>query len=215
MRRVPARLRTRLERAAAERNREQVARLGSEAREARVRRRVTQEDLGARVGLSQTMISRAERGLGGSLTVDAWQRLAIALGIPLRISLARDPLGDTADAAHLAMQELLLSLARGAGFRGRFELATRPLQPVRSVDVGLLDDGDALVSWWRRRGQGEIELVMRRVGTDGTLGEPLAVTTASVGQPADVPQLAIAGNAAIVAWTDPSDERVRTVRVPL
>lgn len=83
------------------------------------------------------------------------------------------------------------------------------------VDVGLLVDGDALVSWWRRRGQGEIELVMRRVGTDGTLGEPLAVTTASVGQPADVPQLAIAGNAAIVAWTDPSDERVRTVRVPL
>ena len=86
------------------------------------------------------MVSRAERGLGGSLTVDAWQRLAVALAIPLRISLARDPLADTADAAHLAMQELLLSLARGAGFGGRFELATRPLQPVRSVDVGLLDD---------------------------------------------------------------------------
>ncbi|HEX6995361.1 MAG TPA: sialidase family protein [Gammaproteobacteria bacterium] len=83
------------------------------------------------------------------------------------------------------------------------------------VDVALLDGGDALVSWWRRGAQGEIELALRRIGADGTLGEPRAVATAAVAQPVDVPQLAIAGDAAIVAWTDPTDERVRTMRVPL
>jgi len=83
------------------------------------------------------------------------------------------------------------------------------------VDVELLADGDALVSWWRRGTQGEIELAIRRIGEDGALGEPQAAVTAAVGQPVDVPQLAISGDAAIIAWTDPSDERVRTMRVPL
>src|SRR5690606_15567645 len=32
------------------------------------------------------------------------------------------------------------------------------------VDVELVDSGDAIVSWWRRDGQGGIELVLRRVG---------------------------------------------------
>jgi len=137
---MPARHRTRLERATAERNREQLARLGVEMRAARVRRRVTQEDLGARVGLSQAAVSRAERGLGAKMTMDAWQRLAVGLGMPLRISFGRDPLAETADAAHLAIQELVLAVARGAGFNGRFELVTRPAQPARSVDVGLIHE---------------------------------------------------------------------------
>jgi len=137
---MPARHRTRLARAAAERNQEQLARLGVELRAARVRRRVTQDDLAARAGLSQAAVSRAERGRGGSMTIDAWQRLAVAVGMPLRISFGRDPLADTADAAHLAIQELVLAVARGAGFSGRFELATRPTQPARSIDVSLIHE---------------------------------------------------------------------------
>lgn len=83
------------------------------------------------------------------------------------------------------------------------------------VDVELDGNGDAIVSWWRRSAPGEIELALRRVGADGTLGEPQAVATAAVAQPLDMPQLELAGDSAVLAWTDPTDERVRTMQVPL
>jgi transcriptional regulator with XRE-family HTH domain len=140
MERMPTRVRTVLSRDAARMNREQVARLGAEVRDARLRRRLTQARLGARVGLSQSAISRAERGLGGGLTLDAWQRIAVALGVSLRFAFQRDPLAETADAGHLAMQELVLRLGRAAGYHGLFELPTRPAEPWRSIDVALRDD---------------------------------------------------------------------------
>src|SRR5690606_16257268 len=85
------------------------------------------------------------------------------------------------------------------------------------VDVEMLPGGDAIVSWWRRHGddRGRIELAIRRVGADGRLGPPQAVTTADVAQPLDMPQLEISGDSAVLAWTDPNSERVRTIRVPL
>jgi transcriptional regulator with XRE-family HTH domain len=137
---VGTRIRTRLSIEAERSNREQLARLGADARAARRRRRLTQSALGARVGLSQSAISRAERGLGGGLTLDAWQRIALALGITLRVNLQRDPLAETSDAGHLGMQELVLRLGRAAGYRGLVELPTRPAEPWRSIDVALVDD---------------------------------------------------------------------------
>jgi hypothetical protein len=86
-------------------------------------------------------VSRAERGLGAGLTVDAWQRLGLALGMPLVIDLRRDPLAETADAGHLGIQELVLRLGHVAGYRGQVELPTRPAEPWRSIDVALVDDG--------------------------------------------------------------------------
>lgn len=132
--------RTQLALEAARANREQLVRLGAEIRAARLRRRLTQARLGARVGLSQSAVSRAERGLGGGLTLDAWQRIAAALCIPLRVTLQRDPQGNTADAGHLAMQELVLRTGRAAGYRGLVELPTKPAEPWRSIDVALIDD---------------------------------------------------------------------------
>lgn len=85
------------------------------------------------------VVSRTERGVAG-LTVDALQRVAMAVGRPLILDLQRDVFGQTADAGHLAMQELILGLGRRAGFDGRFELATRPAEPWRSSDVGLIND---------------------------------------------------------------------------
>lgn len=92
------------------------------------------------MGLSQSALSRAERGRGGGLTLDAWQRIATALGIPLRVQLQRDHLAETMDAGHLAMQELLLRHGRVAGYRGLVELSTRAAEPWRSIDVALADD---------------------------------------------------------------------------
>lgn len=125
---------------ATRRNREQTARLGGRAREARHRRRVTQQQLGERVGLSRSAVSAIERGLGGGHTLDTWQRLAVALDIRLNIDLARDPIEEPIDAGHLRIQELVLRLGRAAGYRGSFELPTRPADATRSSDVGLRDD---------------------------------------------------------------------------
>jgi len=82
------------------------------------------------------IINRLERGVG-PIDIDGLERVAIALGVPLNLGFARDPKADVADAGHLAMQELVLRLGRRNGYEGAFELATRPVEPWRSIDVVL------------------------------------------------------------------------------
>jgi transcriptional regulator with XRE-family HTH domain len=65
---------------------------GERLRAARKRRRFTQAQPSVKVGLSQSCISDAELGDGGSLSIAAWQRMALVLGIPLKVELGRDPL---------------------------------------------------------------------------------------------------------------------------
>ena len=137
---MPGRRRTALALEAERRNREQLVRLGGIVRSARLARRLTQAQVAERTGLGRMSISRAERGYGGGLTVDAWQRLGLALGMPLLVSLQRATQQDPADAGHLAMQELLLRTGRAAGYRGLVELPTKPVEPWRSIDVALIDD---------------------------------------------------------------------------
>ena len=93
-----------------------------------------------RAGVSRMSVSRAERGLGGAMTMDAWQRISTAVGRPLVPRLQAPVDGQTADAGHLAMQERVLRLGRAAGYRGLVELPTRPAEPWRSIDVALVDD---------------------------------------------------------------------------
>lgn len=122
------------------RNREALTRLGTELGEARRARRLTQAAVGSRAGVSRMSVSRAERGLGGAMTMDAWQRISTAVGRPLVPRLQAPVDGQTADAGHLAMQERVLRLGRAAGYRGLVELPTRPAEPWRSIDVALVDD---------------------------------------------------------------------------
>ena len=75
---------------ASRRNRAQLAVVGGQVRAARHRRGWTQQELGSRVALSRSAVSAIERGLGGSHTLDTWQRVAVALDIPLRVELGRD-----------------------------------------------------------------------------------------------------------------------------
>jgi hypothetical protein len=81
----------------------------------------------------------AERGHGGNLSMDTWQRIALGLDRPLIVGLARDPDEEPADAGHLRIQELVLRLGRATGRTRTFELATRPADPNASADVGLGD----------------------------------------------------------------------------
>ena len=85
-------------------------------------------------------VSRLERGFGGGLTLDSWQRIALGLGRMLRVELSRGADDEPIDAGHLVVQELLLRLARETGRARSFELPTRPSDPARSVDVCIRDD---------------------------------------------------------------------------
>jgi transcriptional regulator with XRE-family HTH domain len=127
---------------AARRNAELLARLGKEVRDSRRRRRLSQRLLASLAYLSQSTMSRLERGLGGSFSLDAWQRVFTALDRPLSLVPSRDAMAETTDAGHLAMQELVLKTVRGAGWNGSFELPIRPAGGVtrHSIDVGIRHD---------------------------------------------------------------------------
>jgi transcriptional regulator with XRE-family HTH domain len=116
------------------------ATLGAELRVTRRRRRMKQVELAARVGLRHARISELERGQGASAPLAVWLRIGLAIGRPFAAAFSRDVVASPRDAGHLAAQELVLELARIHGREGFFELATRPEDPSRSVDVGVRDD---------------------------------------------------------------------------
>ena len=127
--------------------------LGRDLRRTRLRRRLTQAQLGDKVGVSQAEISALEGGAGARTSVETWIAIGIALGRPIAIGFSRDvvdPLpGDT---GHLDAQELLLRLAAAGGWRGRPEAPSDPADPRHSTDVELRspDDRLILVEIWNR-----------------------------------------------------------------
>lgn len=137
---MPTRRRSKLALDAVRANQDMQVRLGRNVLDARKRRRLTQKQLGAKVGLSQASISRVERGKGGGLTLDAWQRIALALDIQLQVTLQRDPQQEPTDAGHLGMQELVLREGRRNGYPRMVELKTRSTESRRSIDVALAAD---------------------------------------------------------------------------
>ena len=127
--------------------------IGREVRTTRRRRRMTQAQLGDRVGLSRSRISEIERGEGRTATLETWVRLGIVLGRPLGMSFARDLVPQPSDSGHLEAQELVLRHALASG-RGRtFEMPTRASPTAPSVDVALRDDREralVLAEIWNR-----------------------------------------------------------------
>ena len=116
--------------------------LGEAVRAARRRMQLTQHALAERVGISQTGISRIERGHGGHVALETWIALGVALDRPIAVSFSRPTLAaeaTTSDAGHLDIQEHVLALANATGRPGTFELPTRPTDPSRSTDVGIRD----------------------------------------------------------------------------
>ncbi len=82
------------------------------------------------------VVSRIERAVG-QVDLDALQRIGVALDRPLLVSFGRDLIEGPADAGHLAIQELVLRLAKDAGFAASVELMTGPVDSWRAADVML------------------------------------------------------------------------------
>ena len=131
------------------------ATLGAQAASTRRSLRLGQATVAVRCGISRSRLGDLERGQGEGAPLGLWVALGLVLGRPLRVELSRAIGTDTADAGHLAIQELVLRLGRGAGYGRGFEVPTRPTDPARSTDVGLRDDARrtlVLVECWNTIG---------------------------------------------------------------
>lgn len=77
--------------------------------------------------------------------------------------------------------------------------------PAGRVDVELLPDGSAVVSWLERVPPEAAEVRLRRVRGDGTAGSPVTVATTSGARASGFPKLVQRGDQLIAAWTVPGD----------
>jgi hypothetical protein len=101
----------------------------------------------------------------------------------------------------------------GRSFGSAIEVASGEV--IGRVDVVLLDDGRAVVSWMRRSGRGA-EIVARPFDPDGAAGIEVVVASAAVQRSSGFPQMIRAGEELLFAWTDSSDPaQVRTARARL
>ncbi|MEX2610395.1 MAG: sialidase family protein [Gemmatimonadota bacterium] len=77
-------------------------------------------------------------------------------------------------------------------------------EPVGRVDLLLLADGHALVSWMERAGEGA-EVRLRRVAPDGRTGSARSAGTIDPGRASGFPRMARAGDTVLLGWTAPGE----------
>ena len=88
--------------------------------------------------------------------------------------------------------------------------------PAGRVDVALLPDGDALVTWIERTGGDTATVRSRRVGRHAKLGTATTIATSSAARASGFPRMAITGSDVVFAWTAPGQpSAVRVARVRL
>lgn len=88
--------------------------------------------------------------------------------------------------------------------------------PAGRVDVEMLDDGSAAVSWLERTDSTAAEVRLRRVRRDGTAGGAVVLAKAMGARASGFPRIARRGGDLIAAWTHAGDSaRVRVARYRL
>lgn len=88
--------------------------------------------------------------------------------------------------------------------------------PAGRVDVALLPDGGALVTWVERVG-GDITAVRsRRIGRDGKASAPVTIASSSAARASGFPRAVVTGSNVLFAWTVPGrPSAVRVARAAL
>jgi hypothetical protein len=87
--------------------------------------------------------------------------------------------------------------------------------PVGRVDIELLKDGSAVVSWLRSAGGGSAEVCLRKISTNGDLGPVHVVASTGIDRMSGFPQMIRGGDDLIIAWTDTSGDtsQIATARI--
>lgn len=111
-------------------------RLGTGLKEQRVAARLSQRELAGRVGISQTELSRLERGRGAGTGLDVWAACGVAMGVQLAAFFERMPGADLPrDIEHLRRQNLVVATAHAGGWTAIPEAAVDQGRWSRSIDV--------------------------------------------------------------------------------
>ena len=137
--------------------RSEAGKAGAAVRAARLRRRLSQAELGARVSMSRPRVADIEAGRGATVPLPIWFAIAKALELYLKFEFARDPQQELRDAGHLDIQELVVRVAAPGVWRAEWESRSAN----RSIDVRLED-----------RRQRRI-LIVECTNTLGDLGEAM------------------------------------------
>ena len=103
----------------------------------------------------------------------------------------------------------------GASFSEAVDVDT--VRPLGRVDVELLADGDAIVSWLARNDGNGTSITARRFGGDGTLGAARDIASTTAARSSGFPQMVRDGDDLVFAWTDASGDQpvVRTAIAPV
>ena len=90
-------------------------------------------------------------------------------------------------------------------------------KPIGRVDIALLHNNDAVVSWLRRNELGQTEISARMVSQSGHVGNKITIAQSTVSQASGLPQMVLHGNDLLFAWTGVSEGKtqVLTARVPV
>ncbi len=81
--------------------------------------------------------------------------------------------------------------------------------PSGRVDLVLLEDGTAVVSWLERV-EGEAEIRLRRVAANGTMSESSTLTRTGAERASGFPRIARSGSRLVLAWTEPGTQQGAT-----
>lgn len=84
--------------------------------------------------------------------------------------------------------------------------------PLGRVAVALTDDGATHVAWLDHNDSNG-RLLVRRLGPDGSVGEPETLTPMKTDRNSGYPRMIAVGNDLIYAWTEVGEDRVKQVRV--
>ena len=88
--------------------------------------------------------------------------------------------------------------------------------PGGRVDVEMLADGSALVSWIERTGGDTAAVRVRRVSPNGASGSPVTIATSSAARASGFPRIALSGDEALFAWTVPGrPSAIKLARLPI
>ncbi|MEW5927626.1 MAG: sialidase family protein [Gemmatimonadota bacterium] len=109
-----------------------------------------------------------------------------------------------------------VAFSRDAGATWSAPVRVDDGDPAGRVDVELLEDGAALVSWIERTGGGAAEVRARRVSAGGARGAASTVAATGGERASGFPRMARSGGEVVFAWTAPGDpSTVRTARAAL
>jgi hypothetical protein len=95
----------------------------------------------------------------------------------------------------------------GASFGDPVDVDTEA--PLGRVDIELLPDGDAVISWLRPTEQGGTAIAIRRVPVDGAPGPVRDVALTTSGRAGGFPQMVMASGRLVLAWTEADDRGTR------